>query len=123
MDARGFFLQHGRSFSQAVLLSLFQQLSCDLVPPAYMLPSLSDLDNITIKLTWLTEVAVVLDPRDSIVAPQLAPIVDVLIRNLNALIGVLSSDPGQRNVALASTARVLVHIAQGLYAQVAVPSL
>ncbi|XP_019418924.1 PREDICTED: enhancer of mRNA-decapping protein 4-like isoform X1 [Lupinus angustifolius] len=79
--------------SQGVLLSLLQQLSCDINTET---PK---------KLAWMTDVAAALDPVDPRISAHVRPILDQVYRTLGHHRTLSTTSPGE-----ASTIRLLMHV-------------
>lgn len=79
--------------SQGVLLSLLQQLSCDIN---------TDTPR---KLQWMTDVAAAINPEDTRIAAHVRPILDQVYRTLGHHRSLPSNSPSE-----ASTIRLLMHV-------------
>lgn len=79
--------------SQGVLLSLLQQLSCDIN---------TDTPR---KLQWMTDVAAAINPEDTRIAAHVRPILDQVYRTLSHHRSLPSNSPSE-----ASTIRLLMHV-------------
>ncbi|XP_058749478.1 enhancer of mRNA-decapping protein 4-like [Vicia villosa] len=79
--------------SQGVLLSLLQQLSCDIN---------TDTSR---KLQWMTDVAAAIDPEDTRIAAHVRPILDQVYRTLGHHRSLPTNSPSE-----ASTIRLLMHV-------------
>ncbi|CAI8590480.1 unnamed protein product [Vicia faba] len=79
--------------SQGVLLSLLQQLSCDIN---------TDTPR---KLQWMTDVAAAIDPEDTRIAAHVRPILDQVYRTLGHHRSLPTNSPSE-----ASTIRLLMHV-------------
>ena len=101
LEPRGFFLIHRHALSQVILLSLLQQLGFDL-----------SRDTI-LKLTWLTEIATVLNPKDDTIHAHVTGILEALHGNLSHLTSQLSHSSSE-SAQVASMCRVLTLIVQSL---------
>lgn len=79
--------------SQGVLLSLLQQLSCDINTET---PK---------KLAWMTDVAAAINPVDPRIAAHVRPILDQVYRTLGHHRNLSTTSPVE-----ASTVRLLMHV-------------
>jgi len=103
LEPRGFFLLHRQPLSQVTLLSLLQQLGFEL-----------SVDPI-IKLSWLTEIATQLNPKDEAIQWHVASLLENLLGNVQSL---AVQAPGQfsggEGIQVAGMCRVLGMIVQSL---------
>ena len=79
--------------SQGVLLSLLQQLSCDIGKETPR------------KLSWMTDVAAAIDPADPMIVMHVRPIFEQVYRTLDHQRKLPTTSPGE-----ASSIRLLMHV-------------
>lgn len=82
--------------SQGVLLSLVQQLGCDLGKDTAR------------KLSWIREAALALNPDDPLLAPHMRPFLEQLYQNLHRQVQ-LTTIPGEQ-----ATLRLVIHVVHSL---------
>lgn len=97
VDPQALFAKNPLPLSQGVLLSLVQQLGCDLA---------NDTSN---KLTWIREAALALNLADPVLAPHMRPFLHQLYQNLHSQMG-LTPPTGEVTSAL----RLVIHVVNSL---------
>jgi len=96
MDQVNLFSTVPLPLSQGVLLSLVQQLGCDLGKDTAR------------KLSWIREAALALNPDDPLLAPHMRPFLEQLYQNLHRQVQ-LTTIPGEQ-----ATLRLVIHVVHSL---------
>ena len=90
------FAQVPLPLSQGVLLSLVQQLGCDLGKDTAR------------KLSWIREAALALNPNDPLLAPHMRPFLEQLYQNLHNQVQITTVPGEQANL------RLVIHVVNSL---------
>lgn len=96
MDEAHLFSTVPLPLSQGVLLSLVQQLGCDLGKDTAR------------KLSWIREAALALNPDDPLLAPHMRPFLEQLYQNLHRQVQ-QSTVPGEQ-----ANLRLVIHVVHSL---------
>eukprot|EP01018_Ginkgo_biloba_P013901 Gb_28448 [translate_table: standard] len=96
VDPSSLFSKVPLPLSQGVLLSLVQQLGCDLGKDT------------THKLVWIREAALALNPNDPLLAPHMRPILEQLYQNLHRQMLIVNSGGD------ANSARLVLHLVHSI---------
>jgi len=87
--------------SQPVILSLMQQISCDLKSEPLL------------KIDWLQKASLALNPQDPLIAPHCSQILEVLLKNISRVL-----QEGQLDRNIQTKLKLVLHVINSLYKEI-----